>query len=311
MASTRVIASRLNRFTHELHDTCHTLIESGRPVHEDSERDILRRLHRFNCDRVRLAELVQQQQQQQEHEYVEDSTAASDVVVSPSRLELHEVVRFALERIFALPPCDIDLLLVAHAPDLGLLQWNPWSSQQKGVDQKNHQSSSVDIWIRQHNVPSQMLMDNSVAKPLLDIPMTRRHETLVASPSPPPSALITTSATATTASTTSPHVSPPPNNHNKKDAIVDEVRRSIDVLKHNAGRLQVQITSDDATLLSNEAMMDKALRKTTKQSGEVARINNESGSATGALASIPGGSILAKIPGFVLLWGHVLLPLWA
>jgi hypothetical protein len=287
MTSEMVLTARVARFTHELRDTCHTLVSSGIPIDEDAEHDVLHRLHRLLSLRVRLAEL--------KHHHrpsvgPSTSTHENDVmdVVAAAPAVLNDTVCYALEHIFHIPHSDIETLLIADAPDLGLLQWAPWSAP--GLTN----SQEAKLWIRKRNSSlDRPPLDMTSLPPLIHIAVTVPSQTVSAAPNrsqPAPSV----AAQAPT---------------NKKDAIVEEVRRSIDALKSNAGRLHSQMSADDATLQSNEAMMDKALHKTTKQSSDLARVNNDDGRSS--LSNVPGGRVLRKIPGVALLWGSILLPLWA
>jgi hypothetical protein len=290
MTSEMVLTARITRFTHELRDTCHTLVSSGIPIDEDAEHDVLHRLRRLLSLRVRLAE------HSHHHRPSEGpSTLENDVIdVVAAAPALHDTVCYALEHIFHIPPSDIETLLIAGTPDLGLLQWDPWSAPRLTNSQETN-SQEAKLWIRTRTSSlDRPPLDMASLPPLIHIALTVPSQTDVSAAPNQSQPAPSLTAQATT---------------NKKDAIVEEVRRSIDALKSNAGRLHSQMSADDATLQSNEAMMDKALNKTTKQSSDLARVNNDDGRSS--LSNVPGGRLLSKIPGVALLWGSILLPLWA
>jgi hypothetical protein len=291
MTSEIVLTARITRFTHELRDTCHTLVSSGIPIDEDAEHDVLHRLRRLLSLRVRLAEHSHHRQS------AGPSTLENDVIdVVAAAPALHDTVCYALEHIFHIPPSDIETLLIAGAPDLGLLQWDPWSAPKfRLTNSQETNSQEAKLWIRTRTSSlDRPPLDMASLPPLIHIALTVPSQTDVSAAPNQSQPAPSLTAQATT---------------NKKDAIVEEVRRSIDALKSNAGRLHSQMSADDATLQSNEAMMDKALNKTTKQSSDLARVNNDDGRSS--LSNVPGGRLLSKIPGVALLWGSILLPLWA
>lgn len=205
----------------------------------------------------------------------------------------HAAIRCALLRVLRVPPSEVDRLLLPNTVDLGLLQW---------LEAPPHLGRN-DVLVRTRVFrPSCGAHAVGPLFPKLskDIPVAADGCASKALP------------VRTTERSSSLDVAPDEQTTSKgsrKHIVVDEVRRGIDALKQNAGRLRTQMSSDDRTLQSNDELMQKAIHQTTQQSKVVKRVTGEGD--VNALAAMPGGRYLCRVPGLSLLWTTVLLPLWA
>eukprot|EP00331_Platyophrya_macrostoma_P007259 CAMPEP_0176415314 /NCGR_PEP_ID=MMETSP0127-20121128/5741_1 /TAXON_ID=938130 /ORGANISM="Platyophrya macrostoma, Strain WH" /LENGTH=379 /DNA_ID=CAMNT_0017795303 /DNA_START=85 /DNA_END=1224 /DNA_ORIENTATION=+ len=92
-----------------------------------------------------------------------------------------------------------------------------------------------------------------------------------------------------------------------KDAVVDEVRRSIQLIRNAAARLHENLAVDSHLMDRSEEQLSAAVSKTKLQTKTVNRVSG-SGKGVSRLAQLP---LLSRIPGFALFVEMVLVPLWA
>lgn len=93
------------------------------------------------------------------------------------------------------------------------------------------------------------------------------------------------------------------------NAILKDVHDSIDALKSSALNLRERMSSESHLIDASTRRMEAAVDKTTTQSNDVALI---SGSKNELLSlTFPGGKFLQRIPGLLMFFNYILLPLWS
>jgi hypothetical protein len=334
------LISRIVRFTKELEALCETVAESSKHlshvtgVSEGDETCALDCVHQLLSLLCRLERHTQGVNTTVERGggILSESSSSDGASRCAARNAAHTAVRQALVRVLRVPSYELDRLLLSERMDLGLLRWetitgNPQRSITTYHSGKHHNAASDIVMLRTRHIgcrgedgaflPSQSpsFLPSKSLSPLFVIP-DECQPTTSSNSGVDEITNSTTGAQPTGAAAASSLQRDRGTNISKeqqsspKDVVVDEVRRSIDALKGNAGRLQMQIAQDDTTLQSNEALMQRAVQQATQQSKTVKRITGGSGSSSLA-AALPGGHLLSRIPGVELVWSAVLVPLWA